>query len=314
VDDRFDMLVSRIAEQHHGVFGAQHLQELGVGDHIRRHRLASGRWELVHDGVYRIVGTPLAWRGQVLAACWAGGTRAVASHRTAAELWELPGRSTAIVEMTCPRWRRARHGGLTVHESLALRDEDRDIVDGIPTTNAQRTLFDLSSIVRPSVLDLAIENALRRGLTSKPQLQQTLARLARRGRPGTQQFRRAVALHLAERAFTESDAEHRLLRLIERLGFPPPVPQYEVRDGTGRFVARVDFAYPELKIAIEYDSYAHHLGTEAHDRDGARRNAIVGLEWIPITATANDVRNGGHRLAIDLRRARSQRTCVATSE
>ena len=218
------------------------------------------------------------------------------------------------MELTCPRWRRARHEGLTVHESLALETEDLDVVDGIPTTSAPRTLFDLSAVVRQSVLDLAIDNALRRSLTSKPELEQALGRLARRGRPGTQQFRRAVALHLTERSLTESDAEHRLLRLLERLGFPTPTPQYELRDADGRLVARVDFAYPELKIAIEYDSYAHHLGTDAHDRDGMRRNAMVGLSWLPITATASDIRSGGNRLTVDLRRALSLRTCVGRGE
>jgi len=314
VDDHFDLLVSQFAEQNHGVFGAEHLLELGVPNHLRRHRLVSARWEVVYDRVYRICGTPLEWRGEVLAACWAGGLRALAARRTAAELWKLPGRSTDFVEITCPRWRRARHEGLVVHETLALDDADRSTVDGIPTTSVNRTLFDLASVVTPSVLDLAVENALRRTLTSKAELEHTLRRLGRRGRPGTQTFRRAVELHLADRALTESEAELRLLRLIEHLGFPPLVPQYEIRDDDGRLVARVDFAYPDVKIAIEYDSDAHHLGTDAHKRDSSRRNAIVGLEWIPITATADDVRNGGRRLAIDLRRALSRRTGVARVE
>ena len=74
------------------------------------------------------------------------------------------------------------------------------------------------------------------------------------------------------------------------------------------------FAYPELKIAIEYDSYAHHMGKEALVRDGARRNAVIALGWLPITATANDLQNGGHRLAIDVQRARSLRTGVDWAE
>ena len=303
MDDRFDLCVSQLAEQHHGVLSASHLSALGVPDHVRRHRLTSGRWELVYDRVYRIVGTPLEWRGHVVAACWAGGTRALASFRTAAELREFPGRSNKSVEITCPRWRRARHEGLVVHESLALDAEDHDVVDGIPTTSVTRTLFDLASVPPRSVVDLAIENALRRHLVTKAELEQTLIRLGRRGRPGTQEFRRSVELHLIDRRLTESEAELRLLRLIEGLGFPTPIPQFEIRDDDGHVVARVDFAYPELKIAIEYDSYAHHLGTDSHDRDGARRNTIVGLGWRPITATADDIRTGGRRLSVDLRRA-----------
>src|SRR4051794_37104597 len=64
--------------------------------------------------------------------------------------------------------------------------------------------------------------------------------------------------------------------------------------------------------AIEHDSYAHHLGRENHDRDGARRNAIVGLRWRPITATPDDARTNGRRLAVDLGRA--MQTGVGRSE
>jgi very-short-patch-repair endonuclease len=79
-------------------------------------------------------------------------------------------------------------------------------------------------------------------------------------------------------------------------------------------VARVDFAYPDLKIAIEYDSYEHHTGKAALDRDGARRNAVVAAGWLPVTATAADIRNQGRRLANDLRRARALRSGVKVDD
>ena len=291
------------------MFGAHHLGELGVAAHERDYRLGVGRWVSVHEGAYRFAGTPLTWRGRVLAACWAGGTRAAASHRCAAELWELPGRTVDIVELTCPRWRRARHDGLLVHESLEFDDLDRCAIDGIPVTSAARTVFDLTSLCSVTVVDLAIDNALRRSLTTIGELQQVLERLGRRGRPGTRKFR--ALLQARDASTSESEAERRLLRILERHGLPTPVAQFEVRDHDGRLVARVDFAYPELKIAIEYDSYEHHVGKAALDRDGARRNAVVALGWLPITATAADLRNQGHRLANDVRRARALRSGVA---
>jgi very-short-patch-repair endonuclease len=303
--ETLDQLVNRIAEAHHGVFAAHHLRELEVSRHIRTRRLATGRWDQVHERVYRVVGTPLTWRGQLLAACWAGGVRAVGSHRSAAELWETPGRSVKAVEITCPRWRRAQHDGLIVHESLALDDVDLTTRDKIPVTTMSRTLFDLAAVVGRTTVDLAVATALRRELTTMSELEAVYERLASRGRAGTTKFRAVLELHRASRTQTESEAEHLILRMLAEHGLPEPVPQYEVRDRDGRLVARVDFAYPELKIAIEYDSYAHHLGTEAHDRDGARRNAIVGLEWIPITATGADLRNGGHRLATEVGQARA---------
>jgi very-short-patch-repair endonuclease len=113
---------------------------------------------------------------------------------------------------------------------------------------------------------------------------------------------------------TGSEAESRLLRLLERQGLPRPAVQYEIRAADGSLVARVDFAYPDLRIAIEYDSYEHHLAKAALVRDGARRNAVASLGWLPITATAADLRDGARRLAADIRRARALRSDVATRE
>ena len=111
-----------------------------------------------------------------------------------------------------------------------------------------------------------------------------------------------------------SERERLLLRLLRRHGFPKPTPQLEIRDGDGRLVARPDFAYPDLKIAIEYESYRHHVGKAALVRDTARRNAVVALGWAPIAATAEDLRTGGHQLASDLWRARSHRSGVNAGE
>ena len=72
--------------------------------------------------------------------------------------------------------------------------------------------------------------------------------------------------------------------------------QFEVRVG-GRFVARVDAAYPDHRIAIEYDSYRHHGGRTAIDRDGARRSRLLGAGWLPFTATHAELASGCQTLA-----------------
>jgi very-short-patch-repair endonuclease len=86
--------------------------------------------------------------------------------------------------------------------------------------------------------------------------------------------------------------ETRLKQLLRRHGFPTPVFQYEIWHD-GRFVARVDAAYPEHRIAIEYDSYEHHTGTLAHVRDNDRRNVLRRIEWQPVAFTAVDIRRDG---------------------
>ena len=94
----------------------------------------------------------------------------------------------------------------------------------------------------------------------------------------------------------ESAMETRLKQLLRRNGLPMPEFQYEIWH-EGRFVARVDAAYPEHRIAIEYDSYEHHTGKEAIVRDNDRRNTLKGLRWRTVTFTAADIqRDGGHAL------------------
>ena len=103
VANELDRAIAEIAEAHHGVFSAAHLRDLHVSESERTHRLATGRWIAVHERVYRVAGTPTSWRSELLAACWAGGTRGVASHRSAAALHGLPGGREDPLEITCPR-------------------------------------------------------------------------------------------------------------------------------------------------------------------------------------------------------------------
>src|SRR5262249_36534901 len=127
---------------------------------------ASGALVRTWHGAYRVAGAPGSWRGDLLAACWAGGRRALVSHRSAAQLWEIGGGDDSLIELVCPRWRRARHEGLVVHETNAIGRRDLAVIDGIPVTSIERTLLDLGAVRSPVVVERAVEAALRKELTS----------------------------------------------------------------------------------------------------------------------------------------------------
>jgi len=299
-----DGLVADLAEQQHGIFTVGQLESLGLSRRQRQLRLRRGVWDSPYDGVYRVRGTPTSWRQDLLAACWASG--AVASHRSAAALWDLPGSRRDRVEVTCERWRRAQHAMLIVHETMLLTDADVTSSDGIPTTTVERTLFDLGARVTRTTLDLAIDQALRRDLTSVARLTETLFRVAKRGRPGSAAFRHVLATRRADQPLAESPAERRLARALVDQGLPEPTVQYEVRDLDGRVVARCDLAYPRWRIVIEYDSIQEHVGKAALLRDSARRNTVAALGYVPLTATVADLRDRGARLASIVRQIRAQ--------
>lgn len=297
-----DSRLAEFAACNHGVFSTEHARLIGFSDELIKYRLKSGRWIDLHLNAYRLAGVPPTWRGALLAACWAGGHRAVASHRSAAALWGLPGGRTDLAEITCPRWRRARHIGVTVHETNELSSVDIAMVDGIAVTSPERTLLGLAAVAGDRTVELALDAAERRELVTPASMRSTILRLSKPGRRGVRRLRRILDLHDPQQGLSESEAETLLVRVLRANGLPKPTLQHSIYSGK-RFVARVDAAFVELKIAIEYDSYEHHTGRLALVRDSARRNQLVALGWAPITATAADLRSGGLELAAAIRAA-----------
>jgi hypothetical protein len=311
-----DKAVAAFAAERHGVFDVRFLAGLGVTATERRWRVENGRWERVYDGVYRLAGAPLTWTGELLASCWAGGEDAVASHRSSCALFHLPGSRTDIAEITCPRWRRGQEDGLVVHESKALAPRDRASVDGIPTMSPELTLLTLGAVCSPLTVEMALDRALLRGLVTRRSVLEVLERHGRRGRSGVSALRAAMRARGSGEASPESPKETQLLWLLRQLGFPPPVPQYAVRHH-GEFIGRLDAAYPEERIGLEYQSYEHHLGKFALDGDNARRRKFKDIGWDVVEVTPADFHDRGKRLSVALRAALNRSgvngACIATT-
>lgn len=68
-----------------------------------------------------------------------------------------------------------------------------------------------------------------------------------------------------------------VLAIIRDFGLPSPVPQWRVVDGD--VVAYLDFAYPEVGLAIEADSEAYHLDLHQFRYDPSRQNRLSLLGW-----------------------------------
>lgn len=297
--------LAALAAAQHAIFSRAHALAVGFTPaQIKRH-LQTGAWVVVHQVAYRVAGAPVTWEGDLLAACWAGGFRAVASHRSAAALWGLPGGRRHPAEITCPRWRRAQHDGLAVHESKALQRAETEFVRGIPITKPELTLLHLAAVCHVSIVEMALDAAEKRELVSRRSVEALLQRQGKPGRNGAGVVRELLAGRTFGRRPTESAMETRMIQVLRRNGFPEPVPQYEIYSGR-EFVARVDAAYPQWRIAIEYDSDEYHAGRLAHRRDNARRTKIAAAGWFPIAATYEDIKVGGATMCAAIRAARNR--------
>lgn len=73
--------------------------------------------------------------------------------------------------------------------------------------------------------------------------------------------------------------EPRMARLLRRAGLPPAMFHYVITTPAGVFLAEVDFAYPEVKLAIEVDGFGVHGTPRAMAKDFVRQNGLVPNGW-----------------------------------
>lgn len=247
------------------------------------HRLSIGRWETADDNVYRLVGAPQGWHAKVLAPILAIGGSSVASHLCAAAVHGIPGFGQGTPELSIERGLGHRRPGLRLHTSTDLPRCTRVVVDGVPVTDVARTILDCARYVGDARVLRSIEACRRANTTDWNRLIATLAHHARRGRPGIQRLRRVILANAHRDEVTDSDFELLVLALLREHGLPEPVLHYRLVDGT-RFVAEIDLAYPQLRIAIELDG-SHHLEADVRERDLPRQNDLMLLGWTVLRFT-----------------------------
>jgi very-short-patch-repair endonuclease len=97
-----------------------------------------------------------------------------------------------------------------------------------------------------------------------------------------------------------SRLEAKVAERLKQSDLPRPESQWEVRDG-GRLLARVDFAYPEAKLAIEADGYRFHSGRAAWQRDRVRSNALTSRGWLVLRVTWDDLSRRSDEVAAEIR-------------
>ncbi|WP_084037498.1 endonuclease domain-containing protein [Haloechinothrix halophila] len=131
---------------------------------------------------------------------------------------------------------------------------------------------------------------------------------SRRDRRGT--LRATELLDLA-RGDSESPAESwTLLDLVDG-GLPIPEQQVSITDIDGNELYRLDFAWPEFRVAVEYDGYAAHV--QRADRDAVREADLRRRGWIVIHATADDLRDPSRLITAVTEAMRSRGYVVAAA-
>ena len=252
-------------------------------------QLRSSAWRRLVRGVYVHRDVPVTHALRAHAACVLLPA-AVVTGRSAAVLWGVAlAAVTDDVEVTVPSSSHpSRLPGIRVRRSDLPRAH-RWRRGGIPVTTAEATAVRLAQLLEGDSAVVAVDQMVAAGVVDLAAVR-GLAE-AERG-PGSARARRVCAL---ADGLAESPQETRLRLLLRRSTLPAPIAQYRVRDG-GRVVARVDFAWPEQKVALEYDGLWHgESGQFAKDR--RRLNRLTAAGWRVIFVTAAELHEPASLLA-----------------
>lgn len=290
--------IDRIGRAQHALITWQQLQQMGMAASSIARMVERGHLVRVFPGVYRIAGGPTTWLQRQLAAVLAGGPEAGASHRATAYLWDAWD-GEPRVEISVPRRQALTLEGVIVHRTrdpFALHRRK-----GIPTTTPMRMMVDLGAVTTTDVVETVLDRVESARLVTVAAVEWELARLARPGRRGSGSLRKVLNRRALLETPPDGVLEPRFARLCRLAGLPQPSFQHPV----GRY--EIDFAYPDLLIAIEVDGYGPHSSPRAFQSDRTRQNDLVGLGWMVLRFTWADVVRRPERVARQIADAIGQR-------
>ncbi|MGH9034534.1 MAG: type IV toxin-antitoxin system AbiEi family antitoxin domain-containing protein [Acidimicrobiia bacterium] len=269
--------LSEIAARQYGAFTAAQAFTAGVSRSTLHRWVREGRLVVLHPGVYAVAGSPPSWERSMLAATLAGGPESVASHRSAARIWELLDDDT--VEITVPLKRCPRLERVEIHRSTDLVANHVATWKRFPVTKPARVIVDLGAVLPLDQVEDVLDRALTSKLITVPAVEWMLTELSRPGRHGTGVAGRILDERALGRQRAHGQLEPRMARLLRQAGLPPARFQHRVHTPGGRFLAQVDFAYPEFLLAIEVDGWESHGTPRAMGRDFVRQNGLVPYRW-----------------------------------
>lgn len=272
----------------HGACSRAHALH-AIGRYGLRVAIASGQLAPLWRGVLVDPARILDPLTRAAAACIVVGPTAALWGLTALRLYGCAAAETSTVHLITPyiRWSRSNEE-LRVHQGRVPADSVRTVED-LPVVAPDLATSDVLCTA-PRRLALACADqavALQPALERRRFVEQVAERLANRAdRRGT---RRAYGLLELVDGGAESPPESSLRLLVVDAGFPVPHVQHEIRTLDGVVLWRLDMAWPDVRIGLEYDGFAAHA--ERAERDAARDEDLARRGWLIVHATAADLRD-----------------------
>lgn len=247
----------------------------GWNDKAIGRQVRTGAWRRVRHGAY----VPSSvWDGlddagrhgvRARAVVLQAGTDVVLSHVSGLPEYDAPvwGLDLDEVHLTRDDGKVGRREAGVCQHSGAIAEGDVVVRNGVRVMSATRLALEATTVGGLEASLCVVNHLLHQGHT-------TLADLADRY-ASMKQWPRTLTTDLVLRlsdARVESVGESRTFHLCFRHGVPLPEPQYEVRDPATGEAWRLDFAWPELGVWLEFDGKVKY---EALLKPGERASYVV---------------------------------------
>ncbi|MBN3509948.1 Transcriptional regulator, AbiEi antitoxin, Type IV TA system [Mycobacterium sp. 88mf] len=200
---------------------------------------------------------------------------------TAAQFYGFDTENTVRTHVLDPGVRMRPSPDIMVHQRIGAPLKK---VDGRLLTAPAWTAIELARTLRRPRALATLDAAPRSGTCAAVELEHALKE--QRGRRGVVKVRELLP-HADGRAESPMESEMRLVFID--WGLPTPELQYEIVDRHGQ-LWRVDFAWPECRVAAEYDSMDWHANPVAVKHDRMKSARLQEIGWISVPAVVDDVR------------------------
>ena len=253
----------------------KHLIEDGYTDRAIARHVAGGDWVRIRHGAYVEAAT---WRALdaagrhalvARAAVAQAKTEVVVSHVSGLPFFDAPtwGIDLDVVHLTRTDGNAGRSEAGVQQHCGAIIDGDVQECDGLEVMSPTRLALETTTVADVEASICVVSYLMHCGLTTMERLRARYELM--RHWPDT--LATDLVLRLSDPRF-ESVGESRTYYLCFREQLPMPEPQYVVRDDSGRIVGRVDFAWPELGVFLEFDGNVKY---EKFLREGERPSDVV---------------------------------------
>jgi hypothetical protein len=286
---------------HRGHFTSADAQMAGVSRMHLSRLVSEGLVTHIAPRVYRFrIAAAPSWKDRLAAELLSTGGIACGLSATALyDLADSPPSPCVLVERGSRIARGARE------TTRVLPRYEVVTVDGLRALAPVRAVLDSAHRLSTTDAIAMVESAIVRSLVRPDALRRRARELTNSKRPGCAVVLRILADLHPELARSRNEWEALVARRATEFGLQPPELEHEIVFDGRRYIA--DAAWPEPRVALEFDGRDPHMRKRVHDYDTGRRNDFTAAGWLRFGITASALQNRDDRTFRQVARAIERR-------